>query len=796
MNARAALEVLWWKEVRQLLPLFLTIPILGLLLLGLEMLVGAPRGVITTTVLVLLGMPGLFAAGAGALLVGQEKDQRTIQWLTSLPIDPRRIVRIKLAATLPALVALWMLSGLLYFAADPPVDAIRMQHLAWWTWPLHSLYLLLAGFALAWATKSAFAGLLGIVPVAILPYLAAYTIDSVLPLADGALNKPTDLTLTVCQVLGCGIALWATDALGRRSLAAEPAEATSSRWMPAVRKRFVTQAKQAGYGRIQAPMPALVWQFVLQSRVALAATSGMLGLAAAGFVSGAAETPRGGLLVLSNAAAFLAVTWLGVLVFQSDSVAGRIRFLADRGVSPGITWFTRHAVPTAIVSTFFIVTLLLVAVTGAGGVAFDLRNAVVAASAASAAAVLLLIYSLGQWTGQLLTSPILSALIAPFIVIAAVAYGQFTVWSLGTPWWVAALLLIVPSVATLTMTRRWMDRRFGLGYWGGHAGLLSIVILMPWVPLLITAARLPSVPAAVLKEMDETAQRSPGIFAPQELVLAKMETAEQRFDSQLDRWHSELNDIEQQLAEYRGPVGMNSIRVLDRLQGIGVLTSLSLESAADEDSAAEELNRIRDIYRRSVEMLTEIVPRMRSHPRLIEQDGADIIEIGLLKELTADRARERLGSDLYSRAARMLADRRGRNLARQRAVAMSLRQFELDQRTGHPTTVGGHTFPDLDQTAGTVRGALLNRGRVRPAMVDLYELARGGPEAATPQRLSRIARAWEAPESLYGIGPQGEFSRIDDVRTSLLPPLYDGRLRPARQWHAGWERQAEQLVRE
>ena len=56
----------------------------------------------------------LAAVGAGALLVGQEKELRTLQWLASLPIAASSIVRVKLGAGLAGLLLLWLFSSLLF----------------------------------------------------------------------------------------------------------------------------------------------------------------------------------------------------------------------------------------------------------------------------------------------------------------------------------------------------------------------------------------------------------------------------------------------------------------------------------------------------------------------------------------------------------------------------------------------------------------------------------------------------------------------------------------------------------
>jgi hypothetical protein len=67
-------------------------------------------------------------------------------------------------------------------------------------------------------------------------------------------------------------------------------------------------------------------------------------------------------VVLAVLLVFLATSWLGVLAFHGDLLHQRIRFLAERGVSPGKVWATRHAVPLSLLAVLLVVVLGLVEV--------------------------------------------------------------------------------------------------------------------------------------------------------------------------------------------------------------------------------------------------------------------------------------------------------------------------------------------------------------------------------------------------------------------------------------------------
>ncbi|HBJ37090.1 MAG TPA: hypothetical protein DDZ51_20530, partial [Planctomycetaceae bacterium] len=155
MNNRIIIQRLWWKELRQLLPMMILLPTIATLLTTFHLFSSGPNQFSWSAgIAVFLGMPGLFAVGAGALLVGQEKELRTIQWLSSLPIRPQTIVRVKTATAVVGLGILWMISGL-YFAwrekyESPMTDVGPLS-----AWPVNSFFILFAGLALAWRIKSA-----------------------------------------------------------------------------------------------------------------------------------------------------------------------------------------------------------------------------------------------------------------------------------------------------------------------------------------------------------------------------------------------------------------------------------------------------------------------------------------------------------------------------------------------------------------------------------------------------------------------------------------------------------------
>ncbi len=170
---------LFWKEFRQVLPLLWALLAVGTLL----QLIGAIQSAINPSAsgsglhqIALVLMPSLFAVGAGAMLVSQEKELRTLQWLSSLPIPTKQIVWTKFLCGLVGLLLCWAGSCLIAFALCP--ECVRRSN---------QLLFLLLGERLGnavlhqltfsfgckyghrWIFKSAWVALVMMVPIAIVP---------------------------------------------------------------------------------------------------------------------------------------------------------------------------------------------------------------------------------------------------------------------------------------------------------------------------------------------------------------------------------------------------------------------------------------------------------------------------------------------------------------------------------------------------------------------------------------------------------------------------------------------------
>ena len=82
-----------WKESRQLLPLVVALMVVAAILFLSQLFFQDQPD--WQHELIFLVFPGLFATGAGAVMVGQEREQGTMDWLSSLPITPRQLILTK-----------------------------------------------------------------------------------------------------------------------------------------------------------------------------------------------------------------------------------------------------------------------------------------------------------------------------------------------------------------------------------------------------------------------------------------------------------------------------------------------------------------------------------------------------------------------------------------------------------------------------------------------------------------------------------------------------------------------------
>ncbi|MEM8679421.1 MAG: hypothetical protein AAGF97_08720, partial [Planctomycetota bacterium] len=614
MNHRLAMRRLWWKETRQLMPLVLMLLGINFFAHFLMQLESDPPHS-----LLLVGMPLLFSIGAGALLVGQEKELGTLEWFTGLPIASRDIVRVKLLVSIAGLAVMWAMSYLMFSGfrllddGNGPNFQLGATPRDLLVFPCQTLFMLLIGLFLAWQFRSSLLSLALLVPLAVIPSLIADQIPRWIH------RDPTStagwqtwfLGATNLGILLVGLLGWRA---GMHCLAATPAtgQVTNRPSRPAVRH----------WGLPLAPTSALLWQFGRQSL-------GWLGLAAvlcvvvtiAGCYGWVPTPAAGGVLGLF---VLISTSWLGTSVFVGDRLDNRIQFLADRGVSPRQVWWTRQALP---------VCLLLLMGTALAFTAVQARVNWRADTPLIAISVCLLIvvYVSSQWVGQLVRSPIIATLAGPAFAAVACWATMVAFQVIGTPLALIAVAVLLPLGATWCLMSRWMDGRLDLRYWCGHAAFLVAGAGLLWVPLLQPLTE-PGMPSAIRSEMAAYVAGL-GTSFERRTELPQAVTAEELGDVSEESLH---DLIVNHIREIRATlVDMDAAESSPWHASRLASEARRLRWAIAQDASPE---RIAD-YRLCIETLCLLAQRLRASHRLLEQDQAAFLTRWLRREAQLPEAR-------------------------------------------------------------------------------------------------------------------------------------------------------------
>jgi len=788
MNRSLALRYLCWKEIRQVLPLVWMQLVLGSCFQLLFLL--HPDRTYVPRFLVFAGMPSLFAVGAGVLLVGQEKERRTMDWLRSLPLPARDLVAVKLATGLAALLAVWALNTVMLavlvlpsgrLPAATPADSWLFAAGWEYLWPLQSVFLLLAGFATAWAFRSSLVALLAVIPLAVLPGAVTSVLNQLVrkPSQFGWACEDPAPWMTAVALIALSIPLLLVG--WRRAIRyLAPDRVAERRWFGTRATAGARDAPDIWTRPLHTPAAMLIWQFAGQNRTVLKGLAAML-LVAVGLVA----TERGPLLnggraVLAAFLALLAASWLGVLAFQGDGVQDRIRFLAERGLAPARIWWTRHVGPLSLLYTALALTLLFLPA--------DLRRSHLSPlGLLCVVAAVLFTYTVSQAVGQVFRSATIAAIAAPVVTWGLAAYGAALLNLLGVPFWLLAGCALLPWLATLTLMRRWMDGRLGRGFWGAHAGFLAVGLVLPLGPAGLVLVSQPTMPASVRRQLEAEARTYGGVYTePRELVLRFRDPAAVHAPpaDRLVEGRTATEQLEDDLSLDSAPLRFVP-RVMVYLLGEARLARMSLE----QDLAAEA-NRQR--YRRTLTLIGRLVERFRLSWRLQDQDGADLIEIWLVNELGRTQAESWLGAEAYAGLARSLGNDVARNAARRRALVMSWADYRR-QSLGAEGRIGGYDWRGAEAPLLFRVSPFLRRRTADYLIWRMLERLDRSQPADDVSQTRQLADYWGVPDLYYGLGPGGEWMRADQPAKFAFPLEHFSRLTPGSQWHAGWERTAQKL---
>jgi hypothetical protein len=807
MNLTLQDRRLWWKELRQLMPLvmllLILVPVMLLLYFAMQLLNGSQFSSPQSNVMPLyfvLGLPGLFGIGVGGILIGQERELRTLQWLSNLPIAPSRLINGKLYSSLFAMGMLWLICIPIALAIFPSgiTQSSSWQNIAFWV--AYSVFLLIWSLAINWRVQGVFASLLLMVPIAIVPSILFSFIETSVRKWKG-INDPLVDMLCIALLLFLSLAGWLlVQRFGLAALAPERIAGAPTSTDGAVHElsssRYRSTTELAGYHQQLKPMSALCWQAYAQHSGIYCLLFGLLVLAGC-FATyelsepigpGRRSSPMG--VAISQFLHLLAASWLGILAFQGDSHLRRALFLSERGISPAVVWLTRHTWGVTIM-------LLYLALFIPAAIWFSSDPVRTINAVTFVAFVLFTSYTVSQWIGQLIRGPIASAILAPIAAFLLFSAGVFYLEYIGSSSWIVALVGLIPWIATWLGKSSWMDQRTRVVGWFGHGLALVLMSLLPILPGLLTICQTPRMSRCVEVELTSLGRMNPPSFTDNYLHLngpsfenetnnrdkAALTTA---FDFSKPDSLAKLNREELRLLVHNSG-GQNALSLQDEkvtgfLISYAVLTRLSWKEKSPDDESLKS-------YRSSLSSIHQIVRRARLSSQLIDQDRADQLEIFLLEELQLPAAQKHLGENLFREIASGLADRKVRQNARKQALASS---FVAGQDFNAQYFFGAYTPPSMGQTYKWLPLQIQLR-KNGLALEDLWYLLHSEPDAIDSVLVKRIANFWQTPVGAYlclsntkSTTAAENYLAIKFQRTWIHAP--------ALSWHGKWEREAEELL--
>ncbi|MCA9139269.1 MAG: hypothetical protein KDB00_20990, partial [Planctomycetales bacterium] len=648
----------WWKETRQLAPLLGVLVIVALLVILTTAVVdvfnGMSFGFRIPHEVTMLVFPGLFATGAGPLLVGQERAQRTLDWLALLPISAKRLATTKLYVAIVGLVIMWAFALLVVTmfslgdrASSHWIVGDRAEYsanpLSYPVWITHSLFILLSGFFVAWRIQNQFYSLIALVPLAFSPLVATSIVSEYVgrPMMPGEL----DWINFAFTLLGIVVITPLTFRAATRALGPDAAPKVR----PLIDVSVHSPAREANdalaprFGTQTAP---IIWQSIHSAKGTLAILVVMLLISFVGAILMCDfDNPHGigrslPLLLLT---APLAVCWLAVGVFKHDGASERVRFLADRGVSSGRTYFALHAVPVAILSA----ALLVYAVWNLT-ISHRIVGQGFAAALPSLATILLyvvMIYSVSQWVSQFVRTLILSVILAPILSVVVVVWLSFAYVTLGLPTYGLVICTFVPLVATYVMMGRYMDStdRPATFFAGG-----IVVAIITLVPIGFAASQVYSIPvidsttkAQLLSEVGKSSNQSPVV----NLSIGYYPTARSDFDyfdPQADMFRQLDNRLENGSADPHklieslvaaqktlGEVAAN-FNPWDFQRWVGEISRIRIDWR--QDPSDESWAKVAA----TLDASAVILPALRRSELIANQEAADRLEVIILDTLQKD----------------------------------------------------------------------------------------------------------------------------------------------------------------
>ena len=810
--SRRSAHGLLWKEGRQLVPLMVASLCLSLPVAVIILLFPESWGFADEAYMVPMGIPAIFAVGAGAVLIGQEKEKRTIEWLSSMPIAAAELVKTKLFVAVMGLLVMGLCgvilsTGLAYFTDVNPLAANEMAAgggFTFWDlvgWALHLVYVTLCGLFAAWYFRSSFVSLLAILPLGVAPFVLTQLGYSIRQASMGyRYISPVASSLVGISVALVSVAImtYLTYRVGVKNLGPAKAPRLLSPKINAAADIAMGSATSRSIPDVpfRYSVSSLVWQSINHSRLALAVVTGMMLVGTVGFVVAHHLDAFGDYGNVGMLLGFLGTSLLGVFAFTGDGSQARLRFLAERGLSPSKVWLGRHLAAISILCVALLIyaglSLWLLTVRDQG----FLRNTRVL-SVSMIGLSIWTIYNLSQWVSQLIPATAIAVIVAPCLSLVTFPWLYFLI-ELGVPTWLAFLFCSAPMAVTWMSMRRHMDGRGRV-----MQATLSVVALC-FLFVLPVAYRLQAVYGHLIAHQVDFEHLS-ARNAHTELYLEATRIGKQARKPVLvsirpTTWSDDINESEYGFEkDVANEIELTSEEALSRI-GIclarrpGEMLGPYLSDEKTHDSSIAQPVRMRrhtlyplldhaayvrlafldqpkqqsqiDLLEEQVTLFTQLTKQLRLSPNWRDQDIADTLEIWLLQTLVSDQSKPLLERPAFRVAVELIGDQPSRNRARRRATMASW--YLMTQPNNH------------EYTGGSIDG-----------MLDLIDAAEQGRDV-TPI-LRRIHRSAVPSEIAFQDGAYSDRVRVGANDPYVTLDVSNELLLPASQWYADWEKDAVRL---
>ncbi|MFK8110951.1 MAG: hypothetical protein AB8B91_02050 [Rubripirellula sp.] len=757
-----------WKEMRQLSVLVIALLFAAVITLLFLAGAGSQSSWIHETPIVVLMFPILYALGAGTVLVGQEREHRTLHWLSTLPIPHHQLLGTKVGTATVGLIVMWFLAvctlwltGILEDESPWGLNARSNYHdlapISYPLWMTHSLYVMLCGFFASWKFKNPFVAIVVVLPLSLIPIVIAE-----LGLEFAQSNHYASFVHLV-WILSSAISIPVMGLLAHRVAH----KALSADKPPQIRvvslKPRESETVLAQTTVFRWPMAAFIWQSIRSSAIPLAilATSTIVSMLAAVSWLTAKDMRYGeaklvGWIMLLS----LSISWLGVLVFKFDGSAARLRFVADRGVSPTKVFFARHGVPMAIIATMLVGYTIIITLRT------DDQHFRILPSTLALALYVALFYSISQWVSQLTKMLTVALIVAPLASTLVINWWLNTVVNMESAWWMLGIFILLPMLATWRRMLPYMDMRGQIRTWIIAIGVALLIITLPVIPAVWKVSSFLSSHPNVTRNTLELLEAGNAVVkqSPRSIVL------------EMDN-RDPLVGVFRETPELGARISAKNFGIL--FPELMLSRTEFLHSLRDAETPNEQAI---EAYAKTIETASIIGHAARQSNRWFDQEAADRIEIWLVDALLSEEMQPYQQEPFFTAAVKRLVSSKARLKFRHDAVQESysdtFRQDAwLNSRTSRFNQLLWETGHELPFGISVSRYSIL------------FPIAlKASTESPPADWLQQMHQGIFGDRPIEN-GPYGSRLRNQPAIMSVTSEI----LYPARYWGMEWEVDAETL---